>query len=44
MIISGKVYSITQVTDDITRIVLIKSRNKKDYYVSIMTYYHFSDV
>ena len=44
MIISGKVYSITQVNDDITRIVLIKSRNKKEYYVSIMTYYHFSDV
>ena len=44
MIISGKIYSINQVTDDITNVVLIKSRNKKEYFVSILCYFHFSDL
>jgi|TARA_R110000851_G_scaffold296023_2_gene451054 hypothetical protein len=44
MVISGKIYSITQITNDITNIVLLKTRNKTPYYVSIMFYYHISDV
>ena len=40
MVISGKIYSITQITNDITNIVLLKTRNKTPYYVSIMFYYH----
>jgi hypothetical protein len=43
MIVSGKIYSIKQITSDITNIVLIKSRNKKEYFISILFYYHFSD-
>lgn len=44
MIISGKIYSVNQITNDITNIVLIKSRNKKEYFISTLFYYHFSDV
>ena len=44
MVISGKVYSITEITNDITNIVLLKTRNKTPYYVSIMFYYHISDI
>ena len=43
MIVSGKIYSVNQITNDITNIVLIKSRNKKQYFISILFYYHFSD-
>ena len=44
MIISGKINSIYKVNDDITNIVLIKTRNKKEYFVSIMCYFHLSDI
>ena len=44
MVISGKIYSIKEITKDITNIVLIKTRNKSPYYVSVMFYYHISDV
>jgi len=44
MIVSGKIHSIDLITQDITNIVLVKSRNKKQYFISILFYYHFSDV
>ena len=44
MIVSGKIYSISNINDDITNIVLIKSRNKKEYFISILFYFHLSDV
>ena len=44
MIVSGKIHSLNQITKDITNIVLVKSRNKKQYFISILFYYHFSDV
>jgi hypothetical protein len=44
MIITGKIYDIYKINDDITNIVLIKTRNKKEYFVSIICYFHFSDV
>lgn len=44
MLVSGKIYSITEITDDITNIVLLKKRSKTPYYISVMFYYHMSDV
>ena len=44
MIISAKIYSIKQINSDITNIILVKSRNKKEYFMSILCYFHFSDV
>ena len=44
MLISGKIEKIISITPDITNVVLIKTRNKKAYNVSILFYYHMSDV
>ena len=44
MVVSGKIYSITEITKDITNIVLTKQRNKTPYYISVMFYYHISDI
>jgi len=44
MIITGKIYDIYNVNENITNVVLIKTRNKKTYFVSILCYFHFSDV
>ncbi len=44
MIITGKIYDIYKINDDITNIVLIKTRNKKEYFVSLICYFHFSDL
>tara|TARA_R110000737_G_scaffold252769_3_gene262161 strand:+ start:1896 stop:2306 length:411 start_codon:yes stop_codon:yes gene_type:complete len=43
MIVSGKIHSIDLITKDITNVVLVKSRKKKQYFISILFYYHFSD-
>tara|TARA_R100001443_G_scaffold52089_1_gene63841 strand:+ start:98 stop:496 length:399 start_codon:yes stop_codon:yes gene_type:complete len=42
--ISGKINKITSITKDITNVVLSKSRNKKNYNVAILFYYHMSDI
>jgi len=44
MMISGKINKITSITKDITNVVLSKSRNKKNYNVAILFYYHMSDI
>ena len=44
MLISGKIEKIVSITPDITNLVLIKTRNKKPYNVSVLFYYHMSDV
>ena len=44
MMISGKIYDIYNINDNITNVVLIKTRNKKEYFVSLLCYFHFSDI
>ena len=44
MIITGKIYDIYKINDDITNIIIIKTRNKKEYFVSLICYFHFSDI
>ena len=44
MTISGKIHSIKEVNKDITNVVLLKTRNKKPYYISVLFYFHLSDV
>ena len=44
MNISGKIYKLSEINKDITSIVLIKKRKSKPYYVSILFYFHLSDL
>ena len=44
MLISGKIEKIISITPDITNVVLSKTRNKKPYNVSVLVYFHMSDV
>lgn len=44
MNISGKIYKLSEINKDITSIVLIKKRKSKSYYVSILFYFHLSDL
>jgi len=44
MLISGKIAKIKEITEHILNVVLIKNRNKKPYFVSIMFYYQLADV
>ena len=44
MLISGKIEKIVSITSDISNVVLVKTRNKKPYNVSVLFYYHMSDI
>lgn len=44
MIISGKVKRVIEINKDITNVVLKKTRKKKPYYISILFYFHLSDI
>ena len=44
MIISGKIDKIIEVNKDITNVILLKTRKKKPYFVSVLFYFHLSDV
>lgn len=42
--ISGKIYSIKSITNNIVSVVLVKTRKKQTYYVSVLFYYQFSEL
>ena len=42
MNISGRIYEINTITDNIANVVLIKTRYKKKYFVSLLFYYQMS--
>jgi|TARA_R110001592_G_scaffold85185_2_gene251614 hypothetical protein len=44
MIISGKIHKLIEINKDITNVILLKTRKKKPYFVSILFYFHLSDV
>ena len=44
MNISGKIYSVKSITNNIVSVVLVKKRKKQTYYVSVLFYYQFSEL
>ena len=44
MLISGKIAKVKEITEHILNVVLVKTRNKKPYFVSLMFYYQLADV
>ena len=44
MNISGRIYAIKEINDNIVSVVLTKKRKKSPYYVSVLFYYQFADL
>lgn len=44
MLVSGKIAKIKEITDNILNVVLVKTRNKKPYFISLMFYYQLAEV
>lgn len=44
MNISGRIYSIKEINENIVSVVLTKKRKKSSYYVSVLFYYQFADL